>query len=267
LTPLGEVRYKRAMNIAKESGHWYCRETGEPRFTIIGANGKERATTLRDARKHGYVPSVTTLMKEQAKPGIDRWIQRQVLMSALKIQRHDGETEVEYCERIMEDSREQGKAAAERGTELHGAIERAIIGQSTPSDIDQYGLHIRNVNNALLAIGIDMYGGTPERSFACKMGYGGKIDLSGDGFIVDFKSKDTIGDKAGKDLAYDEHAEQLSAYCMGLDKALLTTKLVNVFVGVNDGLVVVKEWDYDETVRAWNMFSAILDFWKAKNEL
>ena len=33
-----------------ESGHWYTQE-GEPMYTIIGANGKERNTTLRDAKK------------------------------------------------------------------------------------------------------------------------------------------------------------------------------------------------------------------------
>ena len=33
-----------------ESGHWYTEE-GEPKYTIIGANGKERNTTLADARK------------------------------------------------------------------------------------------------------------------------------------------------------------------------------------------------------------------------
>ena len=44
-----------------ESGHWYDKE-GEPRYTIIGANGKERNTTLRDAKKKGYVPSVTSVL-------------------------------------------------------------------------------------------------------------------------------------------------------------------------------------------------------------
>ena len=33
-----------------ESGHWYTQE-GEPMYTIIGANGKERNTTVRDAKK------------------------------------------------------------------------------------------------------------------------------------------------------------------------------------------------------------------------
>ena len=37
-----------------ESGHWYT-QTGEPMYTVIGANGKERNTTLRDAKKDNLV--------------------------------------------------------------------------------------------------------------------------------------------------------------------------------------------------------------------
>jgi hypothetical protein len=37
-------------NQSKESGHWYCAVTGQPRYTTIGKNGKERNTTLRDAK-------------------------------------------------------------------------------------------------------------------------------------------------------------------------------------------------------------------------
>jgi hypothetical protein len=33
-----------------EGGHWYDAQ-GEARHTIVGKNGKERKTTLRDARK------------------------------------------------------------------------------------------------------------------------------------------------------------------------------------------------------------------------
>ena len=32
-----------------ESGHWYTQE-GDPMYTIIGVNGKERNTNLRDAK-------------------------------------------------------------------------------------------------------------------------------------------------------------------------------------------------------------------------
>ena len=41
-----------------ESGHWYTQE-GEPMYTIIGANGKERNTTLRDAKKPFQFDSVS----------------------------------------------------------------------------------------------------------------------------------------------------------------------------------------------------------------
>ena len=53
-----------------ESGHWYTQE-GEPMYTIIGANGKERNTTLRDAKKENLVPSVTTILGMIAKPSLE----------------------------------------------------------------------------------------------------------------------------------------------------------------------------------------------------
>ena len=55
------------MKKESESEHWY-NKTGEAAYTIVGSNGKERNTNLRDARKHGYVPSVTTILGVAAKP-------------------------------------------------------------------------------------------------------------------------------------------------------------------------------------------------------
>ena len=46
LDNLGTDNYNK---FKSESGHWYTQE-GEPMYTIIGANGKERNTTLRDAK-------------------------------------------------------------------------------------------------------------------------------------------------------------------------------------------------------------------------
>ena len=53
-----------------ESGHWYTK-TGEPMYTIVGANGKERNTTLADAKKLDLVPSVTTILGIVAKPALE----------------------------------------------------------------------------------------------------------------------------------------------------------------------------------------------------
>ena len=41
-------------NYKSEAGHWYDHD-GKPMYTIVGANGKERNTTLRDAKKENFV--------------------------------------------------------------------------------------------------------------------------------------------------------------------------------------------------------------------
>ena len=67
-----------------ESGHWYTKE-GEPMYTIVGANGKERNTTLRDAKSLALVPSVTTVIGMVAKPALENWKMNQLLNSGLSI--------------------------------------------------------------------------------------------------------------------------------------------------------------------------------------
>ena len=64
---------------ASESNHWYTRD-GVPRYTVIGKNGKERNTTLRDARTENLVPSVTTVLNVMAKPALIPWLQEPVLL-------------------------------------------------------------------------------------------------------------------------------------------------------------------------------------------
>jgi len=55
-----------------ESTHWYD-QNGDPAYTIIGKNGKERNVTLRDARELNLVPSVTTIIGVAAKPSLENW--------------------------------------------------------------------------------------------------------------------------------------------------------------------------------------------------
>ena len=74
-----------------ESGHWYTKE-GEPMYTIVGANGKERNTNLRDAKSLGLVPSVTTVIAMIAKPSLENWKMNQVLNSAISLQRKPNES-------------------------------------------------------------------------------------------------------------------------------------------------------------------------------
>ena len=81
-------------------------------YTVVGKTGV-RPTTLRDARTKDLVPSVTTILNVAAKPALIAWMQKQVLMSALTMQRIGDEPDAAYMDRILVDSRELAKAAAD----------------------------------------------------------------------------------------------------------------------------------------------------------
>ena len=64
--------------------HWYCAKTGEPRYTVIGKNGKERNTTIRDARDGSLYPSVTTINGMLSKAGLNTWLQTEAIKAAIE---------------------------------------------------------------------------------------------------------------------------------------------------------------------------------------
>jgi hypothetical protein len=242
---------------ASESNHWYTRD-GVPRYTVIGKNGKERATTLRDARTENLVPSVTTILNVAAKPALTQWLQKQVLLAALTLPRRTDEPEDEWIARIMDDSKEQGRAAADAGTDIHASIQSFYEGVPT----SRHEEHVKGCvevirehfgNQAWIA----------ERAFAHEIGFGGKCDLHAVNIVVDVKTKD-FSDPAKVD-AYDEHLMQLSAYRVGL--GMPGARCANVFVSRSvPGLVKVVEWSEEDLARGWQMFSALLKFWQLKNQ-
>ena len=242
-----------------ESGHWYTRE-GQPAYTVIGANGKERATTLRDARKENLVPSVTTILKVANNPVLNQWIQKQVLLAALTLPRSEEENDDSFVARVMEDSKQQGRDAADLGTAIHASIQAFFEGVDDQSYVDHRKGCVRALN--------DEYGDRiwiPERSFAHDLGFGGKCDLhctEGDGIVVDVKTKDF--DDPSKVEGYDEHLMQLSAYRVGL--GIPQAECANVFVSrTQAGLTVVRKWTQEDLARGWEMFSCLLKFWQLKN--
>ena len=249
---------------ATESSHWYDRE-GNPRYTIIGKNGRERPTTLRDARELGYYPSVSTILQLEAKPALTNWLINQALMSALTLPRDPGESLTEFMARASRDSKEQAKKAAERGTYLHGLLEECVregrLTNRAAPDADY-------IEPVLIWLNVKFVGYTwsVERSFACVDGYGGKIDLHGyhptlEPVVIDYKSKDF--DDPDKKLAYDEHVTQLAAYGHGL--GLGRFRAVNLFVSSTvPGLIVPIEWAWPEIVRGYVAFRSLLSLWKAR---
>lgn len=247
--------------IASEAGHWYDARNGQPVYTVIGKNGKERATTLRDARdpKRPLVPSVTTICAVLAKPALTKWLQKQVLDAALTLPRKPDENETQYAERVIEDAAEQSRKAREAGTKLHAVIESWLA--APYGLVTEYSGHLKNINHAVAEYGIGLRDGKAERSFSHPDGFGGKVDWHDDSTVVDFKTKERIEDKR---LAYDEHVMQLAAYAHGLN--IEAPRCLNVFVGVKDGNVVVHEWNTVEIAKGLRLFKHALAIWQEKND-
>ena len=242
------------LSYSSDGNHWYDQE-GNPKYTIVGANGVERNTTLRDAKKHNYVPSVTTVMNLIAKPSLEHWKLTQALKTSMTVPRGDGESLESFVYRCIQDSKEIGLNAAKEGTRIHDLIEKGFTHneRSAPYDVIKEYLDANYPNQEWIA----------EGSFCAELGYGGKIDLhSKEGIFIDFKTKDNIHNKEPSKLAYDEYGMQLSAYAQGcgfVDKS----ERVSIFVDRQDtGYISCYKWDEDTHSKHRDMFNNILSYWK-----
>jgi hypothetical protein len=247
---------------ASESNHWYTRE-GVPMYTVEAVKGGQRNTTLRDARKLNLVPSVTTVLNVAAKPALTQWLLNQVLLAALTLPRRDLEPEDQYIARILDDSKEQGRSAADAGTDIHASIQGFYEGKTLLDETHRE--HVAGCDVRLHeAFGLQSW--VAEKAFSHELGFGGKCDLhsvEGDGIVADIKTKEF--DDPKKVEGYDEHLMQLSAYRVGL--GIPNARCANVFVSRSvKGLVVVKEWSQEDLARGWDMFQHLLAFWQLKNK-
>tara|TARA_R100001510_G_C7621512_1_gene182326 strand:+ start:293 stop:1048 length:756 start_codon:yes stop_codon:yes gene_type:complete len=232
-----------------EAGHWYDQE-GKPVYTIIGANGKERNTTLRDAKREGYVPSVTTIIGIAAKPSLENWKITQALEASLTLDKEDKD----YISKCKSAGREVGLKAAKRGTIIHAQIEEGFLGgnKTKPYEVIKSWLDENFPNEEWIA----------EDSFCASNGYGGKIDLySKSGIFVDFKTKDNLEDKDPAKLVYDEHGMQLSAYAQGCN--VEEPERVSIFIDRADTSIVLSHvWEKETHKKHKEMFNSLLNYWK-----
>ena len=235
------------------AGHWYDKD-GNPQYTIIGANGKERDTTLRDARKLDLLPSVSTILRVAAAPGLDLWKQQQVLKAAVTVPRLDGEPEADWFSRIMQTSKETSAEAADRGTAMHNVIEDFF--NKKPGDYPDYA-------SAVYFAVVKEFGNQNwicEKSFAYD-GFGGKVDLHCEDIIIDFKTKEVVDDKTA---AYDEQLMQLAAYSRGL--GMPDALCANVYVDLAGNVKIITH-DPQDIEKAWQMFTHLLAFYRIKNSI
>ncbi len=248
---------------ASQAGHWYL-PNGDTAYRIVGKNGKERNTTVKDARERGLLPSVTTIIGCAAKPALDVWKQQQAILAALTLPRLDGESEEDWLSRVVSDSKETAKQAAERGTQIHGIIEAFYEGVYIP----ELTAYVRVVETAINEhFGQQLW--LAEKSFA-HGGYGGKCDLisrpyahpKSDGYVIDFKTTEKDVDKLD---TYFDHHMQLAAYRMGFEMPKARCAIVYVNALQNKAKLI--EIPEDDLRIGWDCFSHLLSFYRVKNKL
>ena len=254
--------------------HWYSKD-GKPQHFIEGKTGM-RDSTLRDARKFGWYPSVTEIINTLDKPALVQWKVKQVLTASLTLPWLPDEGVDAYYSRVMKDAFKESTDARDRGSEIHNDIERIWKGQEAleHDEIARAAVH------AILGYTNDDDDTFIPEATVVGAGYGGMIDLHNDDFLIDYKTKEIkesdwdkyciyMGDQQADNpkgakppkLAYPEMCMQLSAY----DKALggQPRRLINVFVDRNiAGRVIIHEWNEN----MYDRFELLVKYWQlAKN--
>tara|TARA_R110000751_G_scaffold78066_1_gene157372 strand:+ start:69 stop:827 length:759 start_codon:yes stop_codon:yes gene_type:complete len=239
--------------------HWYDKD-GSPQYEVKSKSGPLRSTTLRDARKFEWVPSVSTIWKDVvAAPGLNRYYQEQ-LFNVMVVQFDRGysigdEQAIPFKRRVFALAKEHAMKAAERGTHIHNLLEQQLLtGKCGSKDPNEIHMVMQTIIKMKEVCGDQDW--KVEKSFAHPMGYGGKIDVYSDEWVVDFKTKELVEGK--KPDMYDSYGVQLAAYNHGVGGG---RKLLNLFVSVSSpGYVVDHEWE--ERERLFSMFEAALNLWK-----
>ena len=246
--------------MALDSGHWYDKD-GNACHTIEAKDGKLRPTTLRDARKFGWFPSVTTVMKVLAAPELDRWKQQQVLMASLTLPRNPDESDDQYCSRIMTDAFKQVEDAADLGTAIHKALEDHFQGNPYDPAMEVYVAPVKQwvaeknvtfLKHELRLVNTEVgYAGTTDAL----------IEVDGVLHILDYKSRKT---KEGYDVKpWAKEPMQISAYA----NIAGATRGVNLYISTTEPGRIADAW-YDEELLAseWQAFQHVVAIWQHNNK-
>lgn len=242
------------------SNHYYD-INGAPVYTLTGANGKERKTNSRDARKLGLVPSFSTIVGVLDKPGVNIWKQQQLLEAVLEWPFNE-ELEVgEWRKQIFEVVNMAGAKIRERGTVVHDSLEDHFNGECIDPALEY--ILIKAITSIENKFGDVVW--TTEKSFSYD-GYGGKCDLhskDGIGTVIDFKTKDV--EDISKITTYKEQCMQLSAYRYGL--GLPSANCYNLFINIRDGEFLWHRWKEEELQKSIKMFNCLKDYWYLLNNM
>lgn len=236
--------------------HWYD-SSGK---LIERVNG--RKTTIREARKLGLLPSVTAIIDQLDKPGLNVWKLNQLFQAMIPfIEAQEGFDPEEVRQEIFADAASEQRTAAQMGSYIHSQFEKYIKGKPVKED---------KLCEDILVYVQKHFGTIKEGEvpFAFCRTYGGCIDLVGEShdgmpFILDLKTTNFKLTRTAKQLVKKEHGLQLAAYSVGLRDSLEVVQ-GNVFVDTSEfgfGRLRHYTWAPEEIERSWAMFKHLLCLW------
>ncbi len=242
--------------------HFYDRD-GTPRYEVPNASkpGEMRPATVRDARKNGWLPGVTDILKIVDDPGLTIWKINTHIQAALTEPR-DGRALDDMIPSIKANAEEFSRVARDKGTAIHDAIEAYTRGEHVerpdvpPETMEQFAMWYADH-------GCQPDPGGIERSFACEYGYAGRIDFVGtvEGMqtVIDWK---TQGTKPGEPFKfYPKWGAQLAAYARGIELPIDDTRLVSVVLSTTEpGRIDAKTWPNNRELL--NAFFAAFEVYK-----
>lgn len=244
------------------TAHWYHKD-GRSAHRWMGKNGKERGTTIKDARENGLFPSVTTILSVLAKPELETWKFRQITDAARANATWaimDADT---YHARVMNAAFQQVEDAADLGTRIHAAIEQYLYSGEQPAE------DLRPYVDAAVRWSLECnvtYQAHELRLVNATEGYAGTTDAAicrgNQRGILDFKSRKT---KPGMACTpWSGQAAQIAAYHVAHFGAIEDTDLgVNVFISTTEPGRVEATW-YDAGIlrREWEFFLHAAAIWR-----
>ncbi len=242
--------------------HWYTKD-GESRYDA----------GIREARKEGYLPSITSIDNVIANPGLRRYFDNQ-MFDATRVSVLDFlTTEAEEKEAAFKLARRHSRKAAQVGTLIHYMIRYYIEDRLVHNPI-QLAVEWAETLSWIHENGITPGKGSCEQILVGD-GYAGKADYFGpmpiENVLIDWKTQSippTAMTKKGqpyKNRWYDSWLRQLAALYYAMEHK--PKKVLSVMIGTNpDNLGVwMREWTSEELVKGFEEFKHALALWKSIN--
>lgn len=242
--------------------HFYCPKTGEPRYFVEMKCGKQRSSTTRDARKHNWLPSVSTVMGVHVEDSIINYMQEQIIDAAWLYPYTCGADVKEWKKKIRYLSKQHKEKASSDGSRIHKVMEDYYLTKSYDGDLGDLDFQIMTQAVSYLYKKFPNVDWKPELTFCHEdLGYGGCVDLTtyhSEGVIIDFKTQSTGDIKNFK--YYDKYILQLAAYREGLGLPNARCFIMKIS-STHPGVMELKEYSNDQLNKAFERFKCLLQYY------